>query len=171
MEQNAPTMSDVVAQVNHNHNYQTLMHFAHGRVSIEPSTVSRPDSTRIPGHLVMVHSHGIAFDADWLSLFPLRFQDLLQQLLQQQAAHLSNLSHRAARMVKPVPQAAITELRFSKKLQDFPRCTICMEEFKSNEKVWQLHGKQCSYHKRCLSKWFKQNSTCPNCGLDCGLNA
>ena len=151
-------MSAIAAQVNYEHNYQTLMHLSRGRISIDNRTTQRR---------IVVHSHGIAFDIELLSLFPLRFNETLQQLLDHTAAVRSSLAQRAARTVKPVSEDAITELRFTKKIKGYPRCTICMEDFKSNEKIWQLHGKQCSYHKRCLKKWFKQNSTCPNCGLDC----
>ena len=71
----------------------------------------------------------------------------------------------------PVPDDFGIERRFSKKRmkdhKDFPSCTICLEPFKSNEKIRTLHTKNCTFHTRCLRKWFQNHNTCPNCNLPC----
>ena len=48
-----------------------------------------------------------------------------------------------------------------------PHCTICQEPFKSNEKIRTLHTEQCSFHARCIDKWFEKSIRCPNCNVDC----
>ena len=41
-------------------------------------------------------------------------------------------------------------------------CTICQEDFRSNQKIRVMHEK-CTYHEKCINKWFEYKSTCPNC--------
>jgi len=48
-----------------------------------------------------------------------------------------------------------------------PHCTICLEQFKSNEILWTLHTSNCTMHKRCLDKWFRHSNRCPSCNLQC----
>ena len=149
----------VVAQVNYEHNMNMLAQLS-GRQGL--AIERRPTES-----YYVLRRYGVAVNADWLTLFPLHFQSLLQTAMDRAAEYRSRATQQARRVVKPVAESAITEFRFKREIKGLPRCTICMEEFKSNEKVWRLHGEQCSYHKRCLSKWFKHSSTCPNCGLDC----
>ena len=51
---------------------------------------------------------------------------------------------------------------------EFPACSICLDDFKPREKIRTLHTKNCSFHNRCLRKWFKHHNTCPNCRQPCG---
>ena len=41
-------------------------------------------------------------------------------------------------------------------------CTICQEDFRSNQKIRVMHEK-CTYHEKCINKWFEYKSDCPNC--------
>ena len=46
--------------------------------------------------------------------------------------------------------------------EDFEMCTICQEDFKSNEKIVILHN-QHAFHRDCIKTWLKQKPCCPNC--------
>lgn len=50
--------------------------------------------------------------------------------------------------------------------EDIPTCTICQENFKSNQKLIVLHSKTCAFHEQCIKRWFKEKPSCPNCGLE-----
>ncbi len=41
-------------------------------------------------------------------------------------------------------------------------CSICLDEFKTKEKIITL---DCShyYHDQCITDWFKKDETCPLC--------
>ena len=41
-------------------------------------------------------------------------------------------------------------------------CPICLEKYKVNDKIIKLYCSH-SFHKDCLSEWFKKNNTCPQC--------
>jgi len=46
----------------------------------------------------------------------------------------------------------------------FSKCSICLENYKNNEIIRCIHDSyECSFHKKCINKWFKINNTCPNC--------
>ena len=49
---------------------------------------------------------------------------------------------------------------------ELDRCTVCQEEFRSNQKVVLLHGKCCGFHEKCIQRWFKEKPSCPNCGKE-----
>lgn len=55
-------------------------------------------------------------------------------------------------------------IRMNKKTKDNVNksCTICLEPFKSNNK---LYGLSCNhyFHKKCIERWFRGNITCPTC--------
>ncbi|KAF7635733.1 RING-type domain-containing protein, partial [Meloidogyne graminicola] len=42
-------------------------------------------------------------------------------------------------------------------------CSICLDEFKLNERAQQLIQCNHIFHKKCIQKWLKKNSTCPLC--------
>ena len=44
----------------------------------------------------------------------------------------------------------------------FHMCTICQEEFKSNEKIIILHNEH-GFHRDCIKEWLKCKPCCPNC--------
>lgn len=44
-------------------------------------------------------------------------------------------------------------------------CGICREEYKLNEYIRKLNCNHI-FHKKCIDKWFKNNSNCPNCRHD-----
>tara|TARA_B100000787_G_C16194545_1_gene299804 strand:+ start:1056 stop:1559 length:504 start_codon:yes stop_codon:yes gene_type:complete len=114
--------------------------------------------------------NGVRISRATLELFPLQFVNELNRAVAIANSHRS-LALERLRRVKPVPETVGRTFIFKKSMEPegYPHCTICMEHFKSREKVRQLHGSQCSFHWRCLKKWFKHHSTCPNCGLDCGV--
>lgn len=67
---------------------------------------------------------------------------------------------------KNVDVSKIVSIRFSKKTKEINEsCTICLEEFKTNN---IMYGLNCNhyFHKRCITKWFKKNINCPNCRED-----
>lgn len=45
---------------------------------------------------------------------------------------------------------------------DFDMCTICQENFKSNEKIVILHNEH-GFHRDCIKPWLQQKPCCPNC--------
>lgn len=42
------------------------------------------------------------------------------------------------------------------------KCVICLDNFKNKERVRELPCTHC-FHKKCVDRWFKNNSTCPMC--------
>ena len=46
--------------------------------------------------------------------------------------------------------------------KQFHMCTICQEEFKSNQKIVILHNEH-GFHRDCIQKWLKCKPCCPNC--------
>lgn len=42
-------------------------------------------------------------------------------------------------------------------------CTICLDDFKPNEKIAELKDCQHNFHKECISEWFETKRSCPNC--------
>jgi len=49
---------------------------------------------------------------------------------------------------------------------DKKECLICMEKFKYKKYKRILHCCNNIYHKKCIDKWLKKNSTCPTCRHD-----
>lgn len=45
-------------------------------------------------------------------------------------------------------------------------CLICLEKFEYKKYKRVLHCCNNVYHKPCIDKWFKKNSTCPACRHD-----
>ena len=43
------------------------------------------------------------------------------------------------------------------------KCLICMDNFKHKEYKRILPGCKHYFHKKCIDKWLKKNSTCPVC--------
>merc|ERR1712039_1156610 len=61
-------------------------------------------------------------------------------------------------------------------LEDQPSCSICFEDFFSNnnkekEKIIVVKTKKCIhlYHKQCLQGWLQVNRSCPLCREDLGV--
>lgn len=44
----------------------------------------------------------------------------------------------------------------------FHMCTICQEEFKSNQKIVVLHNEH-GFHRDCIKEWLRCKPCCPNC--------
>lgn len=60
--------------------------------------------------------------------------------------------------ITSIPTVEIT----SEQAHDNLQCTICMEEFREQEKVKRL---PCShhFHEQCISTWLRLHGTCPTC--------
>ena len=63
-----------------------------------------------------------------------------------------------------------TERRYSKKLisewfsnDSSTRCSICLSEYKVNQKVSKVGQTQCYFHTKCIQRWLRENDSCPNC--------
>ena len=47
------------------------------------------------------------------------------------------------------------------------RCIICMEDFKSNQKIRRIHDHpNCVFHRDCIARWFVEKPRCPACNVD-----
>ena len=57
------------------------------------------------------------------------------------------------------------ELTYTNDIYSDKECTICLEEFIENEKIY---GLKCNhyYHKKCIDDWLKKRQTCPLCRLN-----
>lgn len=42
-------------------------------------------------------------------------------------------------------------------------CTICLDDFKNNEKLMTLTDCKHVFHKECINTWLDTKQTCPNC--------
>ena len=154
-------MDVLVQQLNAQENWNWLQSATRVSQHLDPNT-GQMTQLRLP-------QYGVALEAGLLTKFPLNFRAIIERVLRDAAIQRSRLAYEREqqRRVKPVSKDFGEQFRFKKSMKGFPMCTICQEEFKSNEKVWKLHGDQCCFHKRCLTKWFKRSSKCPNCNGDC----
>jgi len=119
----------------------------------------------MPVETIFIEAENLYVSTNYMQQNPIDFRLFVRRLLSN--VRMARGQTNASQDVKKVPNDFGKTFIFKKSITDLPRCTICLEEFKSHEKVRQLHGTQCSYHKRCLKVWFKHKSTCPNCNLDC----
>ena len=57
------------------------------------------------------------------------------------------------------------DLKYNNEIHNNRECTICLEEYKENDDLYQL---QCGhyYHKECIDDWLLKNQTCPLCRLN-----
>ena len=46
--------------------------------------------------------------------------------------------------------------------EEFHMCTICQENFKSNQKIVILHNEH-GFHQNCIKTWLMHKPSCPNC--------
>jgi len=56
------------------------------------------------------------------------------------------------------------EIQFKNNLYQ-NECTICLENFNENEKLYELSCKHY-YHKDCIDDWLSKKNTCPLCRLN-----
>jgi hypothetical protein len=42
-------------------------------------------------------------------------------------------------------------------------CVICLEEFKSDNKIREINHCKHSFHVKCIDEWFVKNNSCPVC--------
>ena len=162
MNQSEMAVQHMVSELNARENWEFLHQNAGHVQQVVDAQTGAITSIRLP-------RYGIALEPALLTEFPLHFRSMVESALGDLAVRMSHEQYRREQQqrVKPVPQTFGEQFRFSKAMKGFPICTICQENFKSNEKVWRLHGDQCCFHKRCLTKWFKRSSKCPNCNGDC----
>lgn len=161
---------EVVAEMNRMQNLSYL------QVINGPRRITESYNHRTGERYIFMPRFNINIPAEIAGEFPIRFRQIIQLILERTAEERSQ-AYQQPRIVKEVLNTFGTEFTFNKKRKrdaeqeedEFRRCSICMEDFKPREKIRQLHGRKCCFHKRCINKWFKENSTCPNCGLDCGV--
>lgn len=51
-------------------------------------------------------------------------------------------------------------------LHNQEECIICTEKYEHKQYKRTLNCCHHAYHKKCIDKWFKKNSSCPNCRHD-----
>ena len=109
----------------------------------------------------------VEFDLSLLYVHPLDFEAVFSELVNRGVEEMSLHLH-APPPAAPAPQDYGTMRRFRKAwVGEYPKCSICLEDFKSGEKIQTLHTKNCTFHHRCLKKWFREQNRCPNCNIPC----
>lgn len=119
--------------------------------------------------MVRFHSVSLLFDRALLHAHPATFAQIIENAILQHVLEQSQSRSVAPPPTTPAP-ASFGVARFFKKgwKDDYPpRCSICLDEFKSREKIRTLHSKSCTFHQRCIRKWFKTQNRCPNCNVPC----
>lgn len=71
--------------------------------------------------------------------------------------------------IKLINQAT-KERRYSKSLikewfsnDSSTSCSICLSEYKVNQKVSKVGQTPCYFHTKCIQRWLRENDSCPNC--------
>lgn len=149
-----------VAQINERENLQYLHQVAGPLQRVHASY----------GPAIRISTMAIIIDAQLFYQFPGEFRRNLDIIINRTVIARSRVAfqHEQQQRVKAVSDTIGSEFRFKKKMADkLPRCTICLEEFKSNQKVIQVHTEACCFHKKCLKRHWKYSSRCPNCNVDC----
>jgi len=102
-------------------------------------------------------------------LDPFRFRLFFESQMVRLAEERSMYTE-APRVIRTVLAETGKTFRWSKATAtDHNQCTICLNEFKTNNVVRSPCGNDaCVFHKRCINRWFKKGSSqCPNCRFDC----
>ena len=161
----AHSMRAIVARINANENLHFLREVAGPVVLVADAATGVTRS-------VQLQQYAITIPSRMMHEFPLEFQNMVFAAMNSVAVQRSEahfLMEQRQRL-KQVPVETGKEFRYKKSMAGtLPHCTICLEEFKSNEKVRQLHTEQCSFHTRCLRRHLQYSSRCPNCNVDCGV--
>jgi len=74
-------------------------------------------------------------------------------MTQQQIQALSTLPYKDYKSRKKQSQAQ----------QKFKECSICLDEFDTNDTIIEIMSCPHIFHKECAKKWFSKNKTCPVC--------
>ncbi|KAF8696089.1 hypothetical protein HU200_036979 [Digitaria exilis] len=64
------------------------------------------------------------------------------------------------RSIRKVKHPSLGSFRFATEMEK--KCSICQEEFESNEEMGRLNCGH-SYHVYCIKQWLSQKNTCPVC--------
>jgi Ring finger domain len=59
----------------------------------------------------------------------------------------------------------IQELEYTNNIGLYSECSICIENFKENDKIKKLHCGHC-FHTNCINAWTVNVLKCPNCRYD-----
>ncbi len=54
-------------------------------------------------------------------------------------------------------------IQFDKEASKHFDCAICLKEFDTGEKLYQIPNCGHTFHENCLRKWFRQLQICPMC--------
>lgn len=107
-------------------------------------------SSQSPSQTVIVVLSGNTEGVDTNSILNRLFMSHQPQTTPASRAFIENLD-----------QITITPETIAKQYQ----CTVCMEDFKLEEKATQLPCKHC-FHQDCIKPWLNTQHTCPVCRLD-----
>nr|XP_043611537.1 RING-H2 finger protein ATL74-like [Erigeron canadensis] len=66
------------------------------------------------------------------------------------------------RALKKIP-VSVFKLRVSGVTSGTTECTICLGEFANGEKIRVLPECNHEFHVKCVDKWLKEHTSCPNC--------
>ena len=64
------------------------------------------------------------------------------------------------KVLETLPKIEITDQFLQQK--ELAECSICKEEFKKHDKVYQLPCKHV-FHPDCIVPWLEQHNSCPTC--------
>ena len=156
----------LVAEMNREQNIQYLQYTV-GQVQI----IGNRDTG---DRRVFLPNIGISFRDNVINEFPMRFRAFADAILQRVAEERSRAVQ--PKVVKPVSKDHGRQYFITPKLLDGQKCenkcSICLEQLlpddKKRKKVWKL-GCGCQFHKICVTKWFKEDSRCPNCRHECSV--
>tara|TARA_B110000196_G_scaffold318659_1_gene334561 strand:- start:1480 stop:2118 length:639 start_codon:yes stop_codon:yes gene_type:complete len=122
-------------------------------------------------HFMYIRNLGVLLPADMIDLEP----DVFISTVAEQITEYLNMVHSTLlsttlNQVQPkrrdwtVDSSSFYYFRYRNAYKvDVPQCSICQDEFRSNQKVVKLHKNTCVFHERCITKWFKERPCCPNC--------
>ncbi|KAL8259201.1 hypothetical protein R6Q59_027154 [Mikania micrantha] len=121
-------------------------------------------------------SEETSFDADMVVMLAALLCALVAALLLNSVIHMilkrrresieptTNMQHVGLekRMLKKIP-VTVFRLRTSSISGSATECSICLGDFVDGEKVRVLPECNHEFHVKCVDKWLKEHTSCPNC--------
>ena len=117
---------------------------------------------------------GIMINAEFLRLPVRLFRDLATNIVEDfhysQAVN-ATLAAPPMALRRVVPETVGERDRWRKadlRSERVPeRCIICMDDFKSNQKIRRIHNHaNCVFHEKCIERWFVERPRCPGCNVE-----
>ena len=111
---------------------------------------------------------GLGFSNIHIETPPHEFEAWFATIMEERTMEVSRLFEQPKHVIA-VPDDFGKTIIWQKKTEnkEHNTCSICMDEFKTRNKVRELCSSGCRFHKRCIKRWFKNSSKCPNCNNDC----